>query len=62
MTPNKKNRRYIDVVTNTNKYTQVYGNVDVVIPPTCFGYSCGHPNGGVAETYWRYYCVYSIFS
>jgi hypothetical protein len=33
-------------VTKTNKYTDVYENINVIITPTCFGHSCGHPQGG----------------
>jgi hypothetical protein len=38
------------MVTKTNKCAQVYVNINLVIRPTCFGHSCGHPQGGAL---WR---------
>jgi hypothetical protein len=40
------------MVTKTNKFTQVYEKyiINVVITPTCFGHSCGHPQGGALRS------------
>jgi hypothetical protein len=44
-----QDRKALDMVTKTNKYTQVYEDINAVITPTYFGHACGHPQGGALQ-------------
>jgi hypothetical protein len=43
--PKLKTTNLLNVVIKTNKYIQFYKDINLVTSPTCFGHSCGHPQG-----------------
>jgi len=48
--------------TNAHKCIQVYYVINLIIPPTCFDHSCGHPQEGALQRMDMSRCYESLWT